>query len=437
MIGVLADDLTGAAELGALGWQLGLRADIVLLPQREAEPSSPGPDPAAQDGQPASPCLASRPTPPPDLMCVDSDSRLRDAAGAAARAVAGAAYLRAAGVDWIYKKVDSVLRGQVTAEIEGLLAAQRLRRALLLPANPGLGRTIRDGQYFIGDVPIHQTDFARDPDYPRRSPRVLELLAPPRDQSLCVCRPGEALPETGLVVGEAQSPADVRRWAEQCPPDALAAGGAEFFAALLVRRGLAKGAPADTQGGDKPPGPRGGLSLFVCGSPSRAAQQFVERAAGRGVAIFSLSDEHRPGTGLAPQAAARLAGRLAATLEQRGRAILRIGLPWIGDPAVSRQLTEPLADVAARALRLVGAGRVYAEGGATAVALARRLGWTRFAVRGALAPGVAWLAPVGVPQYRFVVKPGSYAWPKALEADGTDSPGPGCQGGMDNAVGTC
>ena len=29
MIGVIADDLTGAAELGAVGWRLGLRAEIL------------------------------------------------------------------------------------------------------------------------------------------------------------------------------------------------------------------------------------------------------------------------------------------------------------------------------------------------------------------------------------------------------------------------
>ena len=94
MIGVIADDLTGAAELGAVGLRHGLRAEIVC----RGEPSGRA-----------------------DLVCVDTDSRACDAPAAAKRAAAAAQILRAAGAAWIYKKVDSVLRGQVTAEVEAVM----------------------------------------------------------------------------------------------------------------------------------------------------------------------------------------------------------------------------------------------------------------------------------------------------------------------------
>ena len=94
MIGVIADDLTGAAELGAVGLRHGLRAEIV----RSGKPSGRA-----------------------DLVCVDTDSRSCEPAAAAKRAAAAAKMLRAAGAKWIYKKVDSVLRGQVTAEVEAVM----------------------------------------------------------------------------------------------------------------------------------------------------------------------------------------------------------------------------------------------------------------------------------------------------------------------------
>src|ERR1035437_1401499 len=100
MIGVIADDLTGAAELGAIGLRHGLRAEIV----RSGKPSGAA-----------------------DLVCVDTDSRACAPAEAAKRAAAAAKLLRAAGAKWIYKKVDSVLRGQVTAEVEHGLRAEIVR----------------------------------------------------------------------------------------------------------------------------------------------------------------------------------------------------------------------------------------------------------------------------------------------------------------------
>src|SRR3954454_19384753 len=122
MIGVIADDLTGAAELGAVGKRLGLKAEIVC----NNEPGSTA-----------------------DLVCVDTDSRSCTASEAAKRAAAGAKLLQAAGARWIYKKVDSVLRGNVTAEVEAVMQQLGLNRALVLPADPSLGRIIRDGQYFV------------------------------------------------------------------------------------------------------------------------------------------------------------------------------------------------------------------------------------------------------------------------------------------------
>jgi len=44
--------------------------------------------------------------------------------------------------DLVYKKVDSVLRGWVRPELEELLGGLGWARALIVPANPGLGRVI-------------------------------------------------------------------------------------------------------------------------------------------------------------------------------------------------------------------------------------------------------------------------------------------------------
>ena len=71
----------------------------------------------------------------------------------------------------MFKKVDSVLRGPVAAEIEAALDGLGLDRAVLVPANPSRGRIIRDGAYFMDGVPLDETEFADDPMHPVRCAR--------------------------------------------------------------------------------------------------------------------------------------------------------------------------------------------------------------------------------------------------------------------------
>ena len=67
-------------------------------------------------------------------------------------------------------------------------------------------------------------------------------------------------------------------------------------------------------------------------------------------------------------------------------------------------------------LRRRTVSEVFAEGGATAAAVIRRLGWTRLTVVRELAPGVATMDAEGTPGGRITLKPGSYAWPGAIWA---------------------
>ena len=205
MIGVIADDLTGAAEIGAIGWRYGLRAEVILNRQVGGEAN---------------------------LVCVDTDSRSCAPAEAARRAEAAARLLACAGARWIYKKVDSVLRGEVTREVEAAARKLGFGLALVVPANPSFGRVIRDGCYYIRDRPIHETEFAFDPEHPRLSCDVRDLVKPAKTLPIHVCRSRDTLPSSGIVIGEAETAMDLRRWAGKRSPELLPAGGAEFFAAI-------------------------------------------------------------------------------------------------------------------------------------------------------------------------------------------------------------
>ncbi|HVM60775.1 MAG TPA: four-carbon acid sugar kinase family protein [Verrucomicrobiae bacterium] len=381
MIGVVADDLTGAAEIGAVGMRYGLRADVVV----RGKPSGKA-----------------------DLVCIDTDSRGCSPAEARRRAAAAARLLCKSGASWIYKKVDSVLRGPIVAELEGVMDALRLSRALLVPANPSSGRVIRRGRYFISGKPIHQTEFARDPEHPRKSSEVLRLLGTSKPFPVRVCGVCDSFPDVGIIGGEAGSPSDLRQWADKRSSEILVAGGAEFFAALLAaevgsHRTCCNGASAKRRSSPR--------ELFVCGTASRSSREFVTSARARGTPVFSLPRELAKGGRLSAAEAEAIGQRVIAALGSHSRVILNVGLPTVRDRAIAKRLAGHLVRVAESVLRQTEIRHVYAEGGTTSAELVRRMGWRRLTVVRELAPGVATLAVESDSDFLLTIKPGSYVWP--------------------------
>src|SRR5262249_29182257 len=150
------------------------------------------------------------------------------------RVAMAASHLAASGARWIYKKVDSLLRGNVVAEISAMMRARSVKLALLVPANPSLGRMIRDGHYFVHGLPIDQTEFALDPEYPRKTADVMELLSRHHGVPLHLRIPGDSLPDEGIVIGQAQSNEDLVKWAGYRDRNIVLAGAAAFFRILLA-----------------------------------------------------------------------------------------------------------------------------------------------------------------------------------------------------------
>lgn len=384
MIGVIADDLTGAAEIGAVGLRHGLRAEILT-----------------SGGKPGGEA---------NLICVDTDSRACPPEEAAKRVAMAAELLRHAGATCIYKKVDSVLRGHVTAEVESTMKQLNFHSALLVPANPSLGRTIRDKRYFIKNKLIHKTEFARDPEHPRTSAHVSELLGRPQTFPIFICRPEEQVPKTGIVVGEAGSSQDVQLWAEwRNSKKILAAGGAEFFGALLTAAGHRVSPPADSVerfGPDR--------ELFICGTISEAGREFLRSARKQRLPIFSLPVELLWGAEFTQPAVEAMGRRMAQVFPVRPRVILNTGLTLARERSVSRRLVEHLARLAEYVLRNTHVERIFAEGGATSAELVRRMGWPRLTVARELSPGVVMLAIASQQSHFLIIKPGSYIWPETI-----------------------
>jgi uncharacterized protein YgbK (DUF1537 family) len=352
-------------------------------------------------------------------MVLDTDTRSCAPAQAASRTYEIAAHCRDREVTGVYKKVDSVLRGQVAAELVALLDALRLERCLLVPANPGLGRVLVGGRYLVNGVPLHETDFGLDPEYPAMTADVLERVSASgldRPEALFLRSPGGPLPERGIVVGEAESDADLAVWgAVGAGPGTLAAGASEFFGAFLralghlaVERATGKGAHGATR------------DLFVCGSTSAGSRGFCRESEARGVPVLRLPDRLMQPPEAVPDVdvlVGQWADKVIRALAESPRVVVAIDRPLCPEPGMPQVLSRYLSAAVGRVLAQVKVDRLFAEGGATAVSLVRCMGWTRMRVRREWATGVVSLELVGQDAPLVSMKPGSYTWPEAVLAN--------------------
>jgi uncharacterized protein YgbK (DUF1537 family) len=357
---VLADDLTGAAEVAAIAHEAGLRAVVLTRTPR-----------APVDA---------------DVLVLDTDTRLASPARAARRVRACISRLKKLPHAGFFKKTDSVLRGPVLAELVAATAALGLRRALLVAGNPTLGRTIRQGHCYLDDRPLEQTAFARDLHHPATSSSVIDLLGA-RPGARIVCRvPGGPLPAATVIVGEHRSAADTARWARALDRHTLPAGAADFFRAWLQARGLRRVVVAPPAAAPLP-------ALLLHGTTAATTTARPLRF-----------------TGLrAPSAV-----RVASALREQGAAAVAAPPLTLNDPRAPAVISRGFARLA-RTLRDAGAFRhLLIAGGATAARVLRTLGWTRLKVIRVWSPGVVELQPVADPGFTVTLKPGSYPWSASI-----------------------
>src|SRR5207249_5476237 len=285
---IVADDLTGACDTGA------------LFAARGPVPVTVWPDPALRA----------------PVSVVDTESRALDAVDAARR-VAGVA--RNVARSRFFKKIDSTLRGQIGAELDALLRATSSTTALVCPALPSEHRVVVERVLTVGAVPVAETAIAEDPTFPRASgsSNVVDLLRPQLDRPLAwiplgrVREGGSALTArlvrlAGMViVADAETDADLDALIEavlelDAPP--LLVGAAGLALAFARRLGLAA-ARVDPPAGER--------WLIVAGSRHPATRRQIEAAREAGLTLLATPDApqaDRAGavTELAAQARARL-----------------------------------------------------------------------------------------------------------------------------------
>ena len=149
---VIADDFTGANDAGSGLAQAGARVQV-LFDTRGALPEAT------------------------DVLVVSTESRAVSAPLAAERVTQAVRHFAAQFQHgWLFKKIDSTLRGNIGAETAAALKASAKTLALVAPAVPRLGRTTRGGHVRVHQRLLTDTEFASDPKTPIASASVLKQM---------------------------------------------------------------------------------------------------------------------------------------------------------------------------------------------------------------------------------------------------------------------
>ena len=154
-VGIAADDLTGAndsaVQFARTGWAARLALGALAAKQR-----------------------------PGTAIALVTDARAMEVEAARSCTREAVTTLLAAGVDHLYLKIDSTMRGSVPGQVAGALAAWSQVHldalAIICPAYPAMGRTVQDGVLLVNGEPVATTVIGHDPVTPVRTSLMVELI---------------------------------------------------------------------------------------------------------------------------------------------------------------------------------------------------------------------------------------------------------------------
>ena len=354
MIIVVADDFTGAAELAGIALRFGLSLKICGVNEIETTCNN-------KTG-----CI------------VNTNSRSLEKNIALAQTKKTITAIMQYQPSLLYKKIDSVLRGYVVDELKVQMELMDKSSAFVVPSNPSLGRTIKDGIMYIQGVPVADTDFCNDPEFPITQSNVERIL---NDNTVHIVEPNSTI-TTGISVAAVNTAVDITNFANHVHDVQVLAGAGDFFTALLAT----KYRSIDTQAPIL-------LSpfLFVAGSAFSEARERILKWKKDAIAITSIDDYF--------ECITTSKDKYVLAIKENCSSITASDLRT----AMSKQVQILIAKL--------GIKEICIEGGSTAASVLEVCGITTLTPTHELARG---LVRMHAADLFITVKPGSYPLPANL-----------------------
>jgi len=381
MIAVIADDFTGAAEIGGVGVRYGLKVLIETVVNGVYDV---------------------------DLLVIATDTRSMGAEEASKEVSLVLHKLLKLNPEFIYKKIDSVLRGHVAKEVETQMLLMNKKKALVVAPNPLVGRKIENGIYFVDDVPLDETFFTGDPDFPVRSSLVTDIIHafefPVYSLDL-----NDKKPESGIFIANVSNHEELKQWTANITSDMVVAGGSGFFDALLETRfqyNVSAYQPEFLFGEN---------SLFIFGSMFPKSQALLKKFDNKIVVRSNIPEEIYYATGQTEALMNEWAKEVTDSLNEGFSVMVTIDYQPFEEEGLSCRIREHIGQLVVMVTANFELTDLFIEGGATTSTVLKYLDITKLVPFYEADFGVIQMKAEGYPKLCITTKPGSYLWPEKVE----------------------
>ena len=411
-LGCIADDYTGASDLANTLTRCGLRTVQTI-------------------GVPASDLAL----PEVDAVVVSLKSRSIEAGLAVTRSRAAEKWMRSRGASHVLFKIcstfDSTDAGNIGPVMDALRADSADAIVLVTPAFPETGRTVYQGNLFVGSVPLNESPLKDHPLNPMHDSNLVRVLARQSKTKIGlvdladIARGPDAVRARlsdlatkgfGAAIADAVFARDLETIGAVALDHRLSVG-ASGIGLGLARALVASGRVKPIEPSAIADAPVGGPAACLAGSCSQATLQQIANAE-RKMPVLHL-DSEKVVTG--KNEAQRALGWANEHLGQGPILIASSATPdqvaalqaRHGRDAAGHAIEQAMADIA-QGLVLSGVRRLVVAGGETSGAVVDRLGIPGFLVGAEIAAGVPVLRAVGAKEGAMLLalKSGNFGGPE-------------------------
>jgi len=416
-MGVVADDITGANDIGGLFAKNGYRVHVYPLERFDAAA-------LAADGA-------------PDVLILDTSSRLDPPDVAYTKVAAATRLLQEAGSPRLFNKTCSVFRGNIGAEFDAMLDAAGRSFAVVVLGFPRNGRLTVDGVHYVHGLRLEESPFRNDPIHPMTRSDLVGILAAQTERPVGhidhgVIGQGPVALRAAIEACRGQAQYVILDVADQAALATIAAAVADE-PVLAGSSALAEELPAvwgpstARAGGALPPADAGGI---LCAAGSLTPQTLAQIAHLRdaGLPVVELDTRRLFAPAAAQAEIERVIAALADELDSgRDAAVHGANSPelvaatraagaaaGLAPTEVARRVTDALAMVVERVLARTGGRRLVVAGGETSAGVCQRLDVGGMRVLDEIQPGVPACVTLGGTPRLLVLKSGSFGSPDFL-----------------------
>jgi uncharacterized protein YgbK (DUF1537 family) len=356
---IIADDFTGSNDTGVQLRKKGLDVEVLLFPTEEALDHS---------------------------VVLDTESRILPPEEAYQKVKALTTKVaKNNDFQFIYKKIDSTLRGNIAKEIQAVMDVTQPDEIIIAPAFPKIKRTTKNGRHYLDGKPLMETEIANDPLTPVWTDDIMELLKKDFTSSIVLHSVADLAqgiwPEGLIHIFDIQEDSDLERLAsiaKKRNKKQLFVGSAGLAEYLF----------------EKPQLP----TLSVVGSVSEVSLQQMNVAEKNGVRLVTIDLNDL----VAENCIAKYSQLLEESLK-KGDTILtvtrkkndytetielfnRLGIP--DKKEISRIIRESLAQITANTLKSTAVSGLFLTGGDTAIEVIHELQGTGCKILAEVEPGI-------------------------------------------------